>query len=87
MQQYGISNALAIKIYRRYGMDLYGIMKENPYRLAEDIEGVGFKIADEIASKVGIHTDSEFRVRSGILYTLLQASAKAYLSSGSSAGG
>ena len=39
LQQYGISNALAIKIYRRYGMDLYGIMKENPYRLAEDIEG------------------------------------------------
>lgn len=78
MQQYGISNALAIKIYRQYGMDLYGIMKENPYRLAEDIEGVGFKIADEIASKVGIHTDSEFRVRSGILYTLLQASAEGH---------
>ena len=78
LQQYGISNALAIKIYRQYGMDLYGIMKENPYRLAEDIEGVGFKIADEIASKVGIHTDSEFRVRSGILYTLLQASAEGH---------
>lgn len=73
LQQYGISNTLAVKIYDTYGMELYGIMKENPYRLAEDINGVGFKIADEIASKIGIHTDSDYRIRSGILYTLLQA--------------
>ncbi len=73
LQQYGISNTLAVKIYDTYGMNLYGIMKENPYRLAEDISGVGFKIADEIAGKIGIHTDSDYRIRSGVLYTLLQA--------------
>ena len=73
LQQYGISNRLAVKIYNTYGMNLYGVMRENPYRLAEDINGVGFKIADEIAAKIGIHTDSDYRIRSGILYTLLQA--------------
>lgn len=73
LQQFGISNTLAIKIYDTYGMQLYGIMKENPYRLAEDIHGVGFKIADGIAAKIGIHTDSDYRIRSGLLYTLLQA--------------
>ena len=78
LQRYGISNTLAVKIYNRYGAELYGIMKENPYRLAEDIEGVGFRIADEIASKIGIHTDSDYRIRSGILYALLQASAEGH---------
>ena len=73
LQQYGISNTLAAKIYDTYGMTLYSIMQENPYRLAEDISGVGFKIADEIAAKIGIHTDSDYRIRSGLLYTLLQA--------------
>lgn len=73
LQQYGISNTLAVKIYEEYGPKLYSVMKENPYRLAEDISGVGFKMADEIAAKAGIHTDSDYRVRSGILYTLLQA--------------
>ncbi len=71
--QYGISNALAVKIYNTYGMELYSVMKENPYRLAEDINGVGFKMADEIAARIGIHTDSDYRIRSGILYTLLGA--------------
>ncbi len=79
LQQYGISNVLAVKIYRRYGMNLYGVMKENPYRLAEDIDGVGFKIADEIAAKIGIHTDSDYRIRSGILYVLLLASAEGHI--------
>lgn len=79
LQQYGISNTLAVKIYHQYGMNLYGIMKENPYRLAEDITGVGFKIADEIASKIGIHTDSDFRIRSGIMYTLLQATGEGHI--------
>lgn len=84
LQQYGISNTLAVKIYHQYGMNLYGIMKENPYRLAEDITGVGFHLADEIASKIGIHTDSDYRIRSGILYVLLQASMEGhtYLPSG-----
>lgn len=78
LQQYGISNTLAVKIYNKYGMNLYGIMKENPYRLAEDISGVGFKIADDIASKIGIHTDSDYRIRSGIMYALLQGSGEGH---------
>lgn len=79
LQKYGISNTLAVKIYDTYNMRLYGILQENPYRLAEDISGIGFKIADEIAEKVGIHTDSDFRIRSGILYTLLQAAAEGHV--------
>lgn len=75
LQKYGISLTLAVKIYRQYGQEIYGILKENPYRLADDIQGIGFKIADEIAAKVGIHTDSDFRIRSGILYVLFQAAA------------
>ena len=78
LQKYGISNTLAVKIFNRYGMELYGIMKENPYKLAEDIDGIGFKKADEIAFKVGIHIDSDFRVRSGILYVLFQAAAEGH---------
>lgn len=75
LQTYGISNTLAIRIYETYGLNLYGIMKENPYQLAEDIHGIGFRIADEIAARIGIHTDSDYRIRSGILYTLQQAGA------------
>lgn len=78
LQRYGISNTLAVKIYNRYGMELYSVMNENPYRLAEDIEGIGFKIADEIAARIGIHTDSDYRIRSGILYVLLQAAAEGH---------
>ncbi len=73
LQQFGISNTLALRIYDTYGMRLYGIMKENPYQLAEDIHGIGFKIADEIASRIGIHTDSDYRIRSGVFYTLQQS--------------
>ena len=73
LTQYGISNSLAVKIYAKYGAEMYGVMQENPYRLAEDISGVGFKIADEIAERIGIHTDSDYRIRSGLLYVLLLA--------------
>lgn len=79
LQKYGITNTLAVKIYEKYGMGMYGILKENPYRLAEDIQGVGFRLADEIAEKIGIHTDSDYRIRSGILYTLLQASVEGHM--------
>ncbi len=79
LQKYGISNTLAIKIYKQYGMGLYKIMQENPYKLAEDVSGIGFRIADEIASRIGIHTDSDYRIRSGILYTLLQAGAEGHV--------
>lgn len=79
LQKYGITNTLAVKIYEKYGMGMYSILKENPYRLAEDIQGVGFRLADEIAEKIGIHTDSDYRIRSGILYTLLQASLEGHM--------
>lgn len=78
LQKYGISNTLAIRIYEAYGMDLYGVMKENPYKLAEDIDGIGFRIADGIAARIGIHTDSDYRIRSGLLYTLLQAGSEGH---------
>lgn len=74
LQQYGISTTLAVKIYNTYGQEIYGILKENPYRMADDVDGVGFRTADEIASHVGIRMDSDFRIRSGIQYALLQAS-------------
>lgn len=60
LQNYGISLTLAVKIYQTYQLDMYRIIQENPYKLAEDVTGVGFKIADEIAHKVGIHMDSRF---------------------------
>lgn len=74
LQQYGISTTLAVKIYNTYGQEVYSSLKENPYRMADDVDGVGFRTADEIASRVGIRTDSDFRIRSGIQYALLQAS-------------
>ena len=73
LQQYGISSNLGLKIYTRYGPNMYNILKENPYRMAEDIAGVGFKIADDIASRMGIYANSEYRIRSAILYILLKA--------------
>ncbi len=78
LQQYGINTTLAVKIYNTYGQQIYSVLKENPYQMAEDIEGVGFKTADEIASRVGIRTDSDFRIRSGILYVLLQAAGEGH---------
>ena len=73
LQQYGITMNLAVKIYRHYGQRMYSVIQENPYQLADDIQGVGFKIADDIASRVGIFTDSDYRIKSGLFYTLLQA--------------
>ena len=78
LQQYGISTTLAVKIYNFYGARIYSILKENPYQMAEDIDGVGFRTADEIASRAGIRTDSDFRIRSGILYVLLQAASEGH---------
>ena len=78
LQQYGINTNLAVKIYNEYGQRVYSVLKENPYQMAEDIDGVGFKTADEIASRVGIRTDSDFRIRSGILYSLQQASTEGH---------
>ena len=74
LQKYGISLNLGARIYQKYGETVYSVLQENPYRLADDISGIGFKIADEIAYRIGIHTDSDYRIRSGMMYTLLQAS-------------
>ncbi len=79
LQKYGISLSLAVKIYEHYGNSLYHVMEENPYQIADHVPGVGFKTADEIASKIGIHTDSDFRIRSGIVYVLLQAIADGHV--------
>lgn len=79
LQKFGISNNLAVKIYNAYGDDLYEIMNTNPYRLADDISGVGFKIADEIATKAGIQQDSDFRIQSGIQYVLQMAGGNGHV--------
>ena len=78
LQQFGINMNLAVKIYNKYGSEIYGILKENPYRMAEDIEGIGFRTADEVATRAGIRTDSDFRIRSGILYALQTASGEGH---------
>lgn len=70
LQKYGISINLAGKIYNRYGNEMYDIVRDNPYRLAEDIEGLGFRTCDEIARNAGIAEDSAFRIESGIQYAL-----------------
>lgn len=79
LQKYGISATLAAKIYQHYGRNIYRVIEENPYRLADDVAGVGFKTADEIAAKVGIHTDSDYRIRCGIFYTLMQSIAEGHI--------
>lgn len=70
LQRYGISDTMAVKIYNTYGGSVYTVMQQNPYKLAEDIGGIGFKTADEIAGRIGFSVDSDFRIRSGILYML-----------------
>lgn len=79
LQKYGIANHLAMKIYDYYGGTLYQVLKVNPYRLADEIEGVGFKRADEIASKIGIRVDSSFRIQCGIMYTLTLAEGEGHI--------
>ena len=79
LQQYGITNQLAVKIYNAYGTALYGIVKDNPYKLAEDISGVGFKIADDIARKAGFALESRERIRAGILNVLGLGTGEGYV--------
>lgn len=79
LQKYGITLNLAVKIYEQYGNNLYHVMEENPYQIAEHVSGVGFKTADEIAKRIGIRTDSDYRIRSGILYVLLQAVSEGHI--------
>lgn len=73
LQKYGITLNLSAKIYEHYGQNVYRVMEENPYQIADHVPGVGFKTADEIARRIGIHTNSDYRIRSGIVYVLLQA--------------
>jgi len=70
LQEHGVSTAFAAKIYRQYGNESIEKMKENPFRLADDIWGIGFKTADSIAEKLGIGKEAFIRLRSGIMYTL-----------------
>lgn len=80
LSQYDISNTYAVKIYNAYGPNKYKeIIKENPYQIAEDIAGIGFKIADEIAAKVGILQNSEHRIQAGIIYVLLRVSTEGHV--------
>lgn len=76
---YGINLSLGIRIFKQYGNNVYKVMRENPYKIADDIPGVGFKTADEIASRAGISYDSEYRVRSGLYYTLTQATSQGHI--------
>ena len=79
LQKYGISTTLAVKIYQYYGNKLYQVLEENPYQLADNIDGVGFKTADEIAFRIGIHADSDFRIRSGLFYVIQQAVGEGHI--------
>lgn len=79
LQKYGITISLAAKIYEYYGSGVYRVMDENPYQIADHVPGVGFKTADEIASRIGIHSDSDYRIQSGIFYVLLQAVADGHI--------
>ncbi len=79
LSQYGISINLAIKIYEIYGDKVYEIIKGNPYKIAEDVSGVGFKIADQIARNMGIPANSIYRYRSSLLYVLNMSQAEGHM--------
>jgi len=78
LQQFGITNEMALKIYDTYGAAVRLILSENPYRLADEVDGIGFKKADDIAAKAGIKVDSRYRIQCGILYVLTQASTEGH---------
>ena len=77
LQSYGITPALAVKIFKQYGENVKQVVMKNPYRLVEDIEGVGFKTADRIAASLGVERDSEYRLSAGIKYALSEATGSA----------
>lgn len=79
LQQYGIPLSLGIRIYQFYGMEMYRVFQENPYKMAEEIPGVGFKTADDIAARLGIQKDSEYRIRCGMLYVLSMAAGDGHV--------
>ena len=75
LDRFGLHGNKAIKIYNRFGNDIYNVIQSNPYKLADEVAGIGFKTADEIASQVGIKVDSEFRIKGGIMYVLTQGAS------------
>lgn len=75
LQKLDISLNLSLKIYKTYGNNTLSVLNDNPYKLVEDVDGIGFVTADRIAQEIGIKSDSEFRVRAGIVYCLKQAAA------------
>ena len=77
LQSYGVTPALAVKIYKRYGENVRQVITRNPDRLVEDVEGIGFKTADRIAASLGIEQTSEYRLSAGVKYTLSEATAGA----------
>ncbi|MDO4620261.1 MAG: ATP-dependent RecD-like DNA helicase [Lachnospiraceae bacterium] len=76
---FGISLKLGIRIFQKYGDQIYDILRTNPYRLAEEVDGIGFMTADKIAAEAGIAADSEYRIRSGILYVLMNAAGEGHV--------
>jgi exodeoxyribonuclease V alpha subunit len=78
LQGHGLGTARAVRIYKTYGDDAIGLVKQNPYRLAYDIHGIGFKTADELAAKLGIERSSPLRARAGIRYALQQLTTKGH---------
>lgn len=78
LQGHGVSAALAGRIFRKYGPGAVGVVRSNPYRLASDVEGIGFKTADRIASEIGIEEASPERAKAGVLYTLQQLAAEGH---------
>lgn len=76
---YGISVNMAIRIFNAYGNKVYDILRTNPYKLAEDINGIGFRMADDIARRMGIAQNTEFRLRSALLYALNTAGGEGHM--------
>ena len=73
LQSYGVTPSLAVKIFKQYGENVKQVIRQNPYRLVEDVEGIGFKTADKIAASLGIEKDSEYRLSAGVKHTLAEA--------------
>lgn len=78
LQGHNISPNYAVKIYKQYGKNTINIVNENPYRLAEDIHGIGFKLADKIAYSIGVESQSSFRIAAGIRYILLDGATRGH---------
>ncbi len=73
LQSYGVTPALAVRIFKRYGENVQAVIRQNPYRLVDDVEGVGFKTADRIAASLGVEPDSEYRIAAGVKFALADA--------------